>query len=154
MAMRSGDFSGMPTIKDPTTGLPFLNNQIPNGRINQIARNVLSLLYPQPTADGASRNYVASPVVPNNLQVASGRVDYTPSSNNSYFVRYSQYWQTSIDTSPSPFAVAQTQTIKHNYNIGGEWTHVFGPQTVQEVRLGFGHVDNEKWPQDQQTGIR
>jgi outer membrane receptor protein involved in Fe transport len=149
LAMRNGDFSGMPTIKDPTTGLPFLNNQILNGRINQIARNILNMLYPPPTSDGASRNYVASPVVPNNLQVGSGRVDYTPSSTNSYFMRYSQYWQSSIDTSPSPFAVAQTQTIKHNYNIGGEWTHVFGPQTVQEFRVGFGHVDNEKWPQNQ-----
>lgn len=151
LAMRAGDFSGQPTIKDPATGLPFPNNQIPDGRINPIARNILNQLYPAPTSSGASRNYVASPVVPNNLQTGSARIDYTPNSANTFFGRYSQYWQTSIDTSPSPFAVAQTQTIKHNYNIGGEWTHVFGPQTVQEFRVGFGHVDNEKWPQNQQT---
>jgi outer membrane receptor protein involved in Fe transport len=151
LAMRRGDFSGLPAIKDPATGQPFPNNQIPDFQINPIAQNILNQLYPKPTSAGASRNFVDSPVVPNNLQVGSARLDYTPTSANSYFVRYSQYWQTSIDTSPSPFTVAQTQTIKHNYNIGGEWTHVFGPQTVQEFRVGYGHVDNEKWPQNQQN---
>jgi len=151
VAMRSGNFAGLAPIKDPATGLPFPNNQIPADRINPIAANILNQLYPAPTSAGSTRNYVASPVVPNNLQVATGRVDYTPSSSNSYFGRYSHYWQTSIDTSPSPFPIAQTQTIKHNYNIGGEWTHVFGPQTVQEFRVGYGHVDNEKWPQNQQN---
>ena len=42
-AMRRGDFSGLPTIYDPTNGQrpPFPNNQIPLSRVNPVSLAIL-----------------------------------------------------------------------------------------------------------------
>lgn len=150
--MRSGNFSEISkAIVDPLTGQPFPGNQIPASRMNPIGLAMLTQLFPAPNAGGLSRNYVTSPIAPNDLQVGTGRLDYTPNASNTFFLRYSHNWQTSLDTTLSPFVLAATSTIKHNYDLGGEWTHVFGPNTVQEARFAYGHVDNEKWPNDRQN---
>ena len=36
-AMRNGDFSGLPMLIDPLTGMPFVNNQVPANRIDSRA---------------------------------------------------------------------------------------------------------------------
>jgi hypothetical protein len=151
---RNGDFSSLlPATKiiDPQTGLPFNGNLIPPSRINPIGYKIATMLIPAPSTGGLTANFVSAPSVPNDLQVSSLRTDFAQSENNTYFARWSQYWQTTTDTSTGAFPIVYNQLIKHNYDIGGEWTHVFGPRTVQEIRVGFGHVDNEKWPQNQQN---
>ncbi len=56
-AMRAGDFSaeaariGQPIV-DPTTGLPFHNNQIPVNRMNANALLLLQNNFPQPNQSG------------------------------------------------------------------------------------------------------
>ncbi len=151
-AERSGNFSGIPTtIIDPTTGQPFGGNQIPTPRINQVGSAILQQLFPAPTGPGLSQNFVSSPLAPNDLQVATARADYAKSQSNTFFARFSSYFQTTLDTSPGPFPISWTNLVKHNYNIGGEWTHVFGPSTVQEFRVGFGHVNNQKVVANQQN---
>ena len=53
MAMRAGDFSELNrVIYDPTTGQPFPGNVIPSGRIDTVARNILTQLYPEPNTAG------------------------------------------------------------------------------------------------------
>jgi hypothetical protein len=67
---RAGDFSaaGMPTIYDPTTNLPFLNNKIPGGVGGRIATQATALLtcssgtscqpfFPSPNLPGYAQNY-------------------------------------------------------------------------------------------------
>src|SRR5262249_48720082 len=49
MLMRSGNFSELTrVIYDPTTGQPSPGNIIPAERIDAVARNILSQLYPEP----------------------------------------------------------------------------------------------------------
>src|ERR1700722_484353 len=49
-AMRRGDYAGTGiTVKDPTTGVPFPNDQIPANRISSVAQGFLAL-YPLPNA--------------------------------------------------------------------------------------------------------
>src|ERR1043166_4541003 len=52
---RQGNFSeaGNPKIFDPTTGLQFTKNTIPDGRINQVAKSLLDL-YPLPNIPSAT----------------------------------------------------------------------------------------------------
>ena len=148
---RSGNFSQLSRpILDPFSGEPFADNLIPAMRISPVGTGMLQQ-FPNPTNPGFSQNFVASPVAPNDLQVSSGRVDFAESPRDSFFARFSQYWQTTLDTSPGPFAISWTHLVKHNYNVGFEWTHVFDANTVQEFRAGFGHVDNQKWAQNQQN---
>jgi hypothetical protein len=58
-ALRAGDFSGLATIYDPTTGNPFPNNQIPSGRIKSYASTLLSQFTPLPNANEAAFNFRA-----------------------------------------------------------------------------------------------
>jgi hypothetical protein len=150
--MRQGNFSQLSTaVIDPLTGQQFPGNIIPANRINSIGSNIANLLIPAQVTGGLTNNYVSAPSVPNNLQVSSLRFDFSKSEKNSFFSRWSQYWQTTTDTSTGAFPVVYNQLIKHSYDIGAEWTHVFSPKTVQEFRVGYGHVDNEKWAQNQQN---
>jgi len=90
LAERSGDFSGQPTIYDPTTGgvgglrTAFAGNVIPANRIDPVALKVLGF-YPAPNAGGPNatvNNYVfLSPSVNPNLRYF-GRIDYDLTKNN------------------------------------------------------------------------
>jgi len=149
---RGGNFSQLSqAIVDPLSELPFDDKTIPVARISPVGTAMLQQLVPDATSAGLSQNFIASPVAPNDLQTSIGRVDFADSSRDSFFARFSQYWQTTLDTSPGPFAISWTHLVKHNYDIGSEWTHVFDTTTIQEFRVGFGHVDNQKWAQNQQN---
>jgi outer membrane receptor protein involved in Fe transport len=147
-AMKRGDFSALSTqLVDPITRQPFAGNQIPSSRLNPIGAAMLSRLFPSPNASGA-RNYIANSDIQDDLHVGSFRVDWNKSEKNAMFVRFQNYWDTKIDPSTATFANSFTTIVKHNYNVGFEWTHVHSARTVQEMRVGYGHVDNEKWPTD------
>ena len=57
-------------IYDPTTGQPFQGNVIPGGRIDTVARNILTQLYPEPNTAGTRQasngqtinNYLINPI--------------------------------------------------------------------------------------------
>src|SRR6267143_256889 len=64
LALRNGDLSAYSTpIKDPNTGLPFSNNQIPSDRITPLAKNVLKYLFPIPNT--GAPNEIANNFVEN-----------------------------------------------------------------------------------------
>lgn len=145
---KQGDFSDVTTqLVDPLTKLPFPGNQIPSQRFNPIGAAILNRLFASPNASGA-RNYIANSDIRDDLHVASFRADWNKSQNNAFFGRFQNYWDTKVDPSGATFANSFTTIVKHNYNVGGEWTHVYSATTVQEMRVGYGHVDNEKWPTD------
>ena len=68
--MRTGDFSELNrAIYDPTTGQPFPGNVIPADRIDPVARNILTQLYPEPNTAGTRQangqiinNYLLNPI--------------------------------------------------------------------------------------------
>ena len=60
-AQREGNFAGLPAIRDPFTGLPFPNNQIPRDRLSSASQELVKF-YPIPNlpgsgAAGAGFNY-------------------------------------------------------------------------------------------------
>lgn len=73
------------TIYDPQTGNPFPNNQIPVGRFNQQALNVLKYV---PTSTDPCGQILYS--IPNNSKENQylGRIDWTQSARHSIFGRY------------------------------------------------------------------
>ena len=70
VAMRAGDFSELTrVIYDPLTGQPFPGNVIPANRIDSVARNILTQLYPEPNTAGTRQangqtinNYLINPI--------------------------------------------------------------------------------------------
>jgi hypothetical protein len=61
LALRNGDLSAYSgVIRDPVTGVPFPNNQIPLDRISPVSRAALQYLWPLPNtgpANAIANNY-------------------------------------------------------------------------------------------------
>ena len=97
MAMRAGDFSELTrVIYDPTTGVPFPGNAIPDGRIDTVARNILTQLYPEPNTAGTRQangqtinNYLLNPIKNREDNQFDVKVDHNLTDANRFFTRYS-----------------------------------------------------------------
>ena len=145
-AQRGGNFGSGAAVRDPLTGLPFPGNVIPTTRFNARAVGMLPL-FPQANNPGdPTRNYVSAPNLLDDLHVGSGRLDYNLSPSNQFTARYSIYWDTQSNPGAVPAVV--TAVRKQNQSVGATWTHVFGSNTVQEVRAGIGHVYNGMYRDD------
>ena len=88
MALRTGNFAGRNTIYDPSTGLPFPGNVIPQNRIDAAARNLVNL-WPEPTSSSATNNFVYAPVKTQEDDSFDIRLDHRINAENSLFARYS-----------------------------------------------------------------
>lgn len=153
---RIGDFSAAtgarvgvtyPTITDPTTGLPFANNQIPGTRIDTAVAKLIAL-FPEPNVSSGGvipelNNYQRNALLKDNDDSYDARVDWTPSSADIVFGRYNYSNRTrdipgyfgglADGTSTSAWG---NQILKsHSFVLG--WTHIFRPNLVNDFRLGY-----------------
>jgi len=144
-AQRIGNF-GSSVVRDPLTGLPFDGNIIPASRFNPVANGMLALIPQANNAGDPLRNYLSNPDLVDDLHVGTVKVDYNPSTSNTYSARYTAYWDTL--SNPGAFPEVVTGVRKHNQHVGFTWTHVYGSRTVQELRGGIGHVYNGMFRDD------
>ncbi len=148
LALRNGDLSAYPApIKDPNTGLPFLNNQIPPDRISQLSKNVLKYLFPLPNSgspNAIANNYVQNFPTPISSNQGDVRIDQNISSRHTAFARFT-WKQRSVFVTPQnggttnggsallgPYSRPETDyglTVAHNF--------VISPALLNEVRGGF-----------------
>ena len=142
-AERGGDFSapGEPIINDPETGLPFLGNVIPGDRIDPISQAYMNL-YPDANQGG---RFVIFPIEQDGINQGDGRVDYTPSQHDQFFLRYSMSGRRDIRPAPlTGLANGGDSSTgdghEDTYGASLGFTHVFNPTTVNEARFGFNHV--------------
>jgi hypothetical protein len=169
LAQRAGDFRGFVNnqgrpviIYDPATTRPnpngtgfirdpFPNNQIPAGRINALARQLLDQL-PAPNLPDATGNYVVTRDAIRNRHQFDTRVDQSFSSNSKLYVRYSL--TNRDDAVPGPYdapLIGTTQfqqaikdQMAHNVAIGQ--TQVLGGSRVNELRLGYNRIRDDLFP--------
>jgi hypothetical protein len=131
-AERSGDFSqvlnplGLPvTVYDPTTGLPFPNNQIPASRLSPQALALLAY-YPQPNFLANSRFNYQIPLVSRNDSDA-GQVRVNKNIDNKNFLSFSFAMQNSRNINPNLFTfVDHSESTGLNGNVS--WRHTFNRQ--------------------------
>jgi hypothetical protein len=154
-AWRRGDLSSITTpIRDPLTGQPFPGNQIPASRISPVAQRILNDLanYPLPNrsvAGGVSGNFVGETLFKVRANQGDLRLDWNASDRDKLFGRYS--FATYIDErDKQPFALnLATKNDQPFYNIGTNWSHVFGPSLINEVLVGYSKttvlVDTIDW---------
>ncbi len=137
-AERAGDFSATGQLKDPGTGQPFANNQIPVSRFDTVSSNILSRnLFPLPNRpDG---QYVALFPEPRDNDMAMVRMDYNLGSHtlsgrwNYNFARENEsagqipeYMQ--LDREATTQNVALTDSYVIRYNL------------INQFRAGFTRV--------------
>jgi hypothetical protein len=155
LAERSGDFSGQPTIYDPTTagvgGLrtAFAGNVIPANRIDPVALKVLGF-YPAPNAGGPNatvNNYVfLSPSVNPNLRYF-GRIDYDLTNNNrvTFSITAKNNPGQNFNQWACPINCFSGDIDGYNAQLSDTWT--ISPTVVNEVRMGYTKQGNWFVPQ-------
>ncbi len=142
-----------PTIYDPLSGQPFLNNQIPQSRIDPVAAKIMPL-FPLPTNPAKQvDNFARNAGQMDDTGRYSGRLDWQPTSQDSVFFRYS--YSTRFRFIPGNFggiadgtsssALGRQNLTATQISLG--WTRPINPRLVNELRIGFGR-DNSFAEQD------
>ncbi|MCC6992047.1 MAG: TonB-dependent receptor, partial [Acidobacteria bacterium] len=151
-AQKNGDFSTLGrTITDPLTGLPFPGNVIPAARFNAVGAGIVKAFYPDPTSAAAARNFIHNPELVQDLHIGTMRGDWNPRAADSFMARYQIYWDDQVNPNVAGTLPLLAETIiKKNQNLGLQWTKVWGPNTVQEVRVGWGRIRNARLSSDTQ----
>lgn len=150
-AWRTGDFSGLATIYDPATRVfdaagnvtqaptPFLNNRIPTNRINPVSQKLLAF-FPLPQAERTGANYVNNEARRIDADQYTYRVDFTESSNSSWFFRHSISHELGYDPFAIPNMGINTDTDVQQGVLAN--TRTIGGNKVNDVRFGLSRLVN------------
>jgi hypothetical protein len=149
LQQRSGNFTGGPTIYDPSTTAPdpsnpvqvtrtaFPNNVIPANRIDPVAANTLQALFPLPNLPGVSNNLLAAPLRTENSNQYTIRVDHHFTNSHTIFGRYTKFTNEKILNSfsalPNSFDFVNNPAA--NFTFG--YTAVISTKAVNEFRAGW-----------------
>lgn len=129
----SGIFSA--PITDPfNNNAPFPNNVIPTGRISNLAAKYNQFI-PAPNTNLPQGNYTGAPATTDNFDQFHIRVDHRFSQADSLFARYSQSDWNIVQQALLPYRGNQYPLNAKNAVV--EETRVFGPATVNTIKLGF-----------------
>jgi hypothetical protein len=147
------------TIIDPTTGLPFQNNEIPFGRISQ-ASQLLLKYFPEATSQTAFAANNFANHVPNTQNENQGtfRIDQTISSKDSIFGVYTIL--DGYDRGTTGDLVVANSIVPgfggagpHIYQHASlAEDHIFTPNLVNNFRIGFNRMDAGYYNQDASQG--
>ena len=140
-AERGGDFSQISKqLVDPITGAPYSGNQIPLSQRNIVATNLFaSKYYPTPINSQTSNNAINTTTQAYNADQGDVKVDYTITPNDRFEGRYSQAYQNDPGSN-SLLILGDTFAQAPIHNVVGTWTHTFGPDILNEARLGTSWV--------------
>jgi hypothetical protein len=144
VALRAGDLTAYKTtFKDPDTGAPFPNNQIPLSRISPISAKVLDLYYPLPNTGvpGAiANNFTLNFPTPIGSNQGDIRLDQNISSRQTAFARFT-YKKRDVQNAPTG-SVNAGSTLAPEIDSGFTAAHnfVISPHLVNEFRGGFNQV--------------
>jgi hypothetical protein len=136
-AQRNGDFSGISTqLKNPTTGAPYVGNQIPISQIDPVAAALFaSKYYPTPINNNAINNAVNLTNEAINTDQGDAKLDWNLTQRDRLSGRYSQAYQNDPTTN-SQAILGNTYVHIPMTNAVGTWTHTFSPNILNEARFG------------------
>lgn len=131
----SGDFSGGPTIYDPSTGNPFPGNKITT--INAKAQALINAGLFKTTYSNqlAGFNAVTTLSSPDNIDEYMIRADAHLGSKDSLFARFSASNENRFSPNMSPFSSTTEQ--QKGKNIAADYTHIFTPNLINDLRFGL-----------------
>lgn len=131
-----------PYVLDPTTPTGYAklqNNQVPSSYFSAVGQKILALY---PASNGSylngTANYFNVATTTNNWNQFSGRVDYTISTKDTIFGRYTGNYQTATAPGMTPYNEQIFPSSPKNLAAG--WTHTFSPRLVNNFRYGWSHT--------------
>src|SRR5262245_9680814 len=155
---RRGDLSDLLArnlvIRDPLTGLPFPNNQIPVSRFSAFARNLFAdqAIYPRPNVarplTDFRDNYRGTTASTDRTDQFDAKVDWSASSRDKLYVRYSL--QTADDgNSQTVMPLALTSSSNNpSWSLGANWNRVIGAAILNDLLVGYSDSSNLSEPAD------
>jgi hypothetical protein len=151
-----------PKVYDPLTGnqvtgqqrLQFPGNIIPTGRIDPVSTKIMNLLAnyaPNQNLNSAaspSNNYFALLPFTKTTQYTDTKLDYNLSDKDRISGRFS--FQRPVIYQAPIFGLAggnangafEGTGVQKTYSSGVNWTHVFSPSLLGELRFGVAHYNN------------
>ena len=144
-AQRAGNF-GSTTVRDPLTGQPFPNNQIPVSRFDPSSLKVLQYI-PVPGDDG--RISIPRRIGQQDNQVVV-KADHRLGAKDQLEVRYffdnfhndPTYTEGNLLSYSNPTLAAGTRM----QNIVGGWTRTISNRLLNEARVGYNHTFSRRFP--------
>ena len=141
LALRQGDLSYYKTaIKDPSTGIPYTNNQIPVTQITPLAQKVLQNLFPLPNATGpnpVTNNFVTNFPAPLTSNQGDIRLDQNISSRQTVFARFSYKRRLNTTAPVGSYLLGPTTSPANDANLALAHNFIIRPSMVNEFRYGF-----------------
>jgi len=145
---RIGDFSqsGPRLVPiDLFTGQPFSNSVIPRNRLSPVGL-AIAALYPAPNRSTAGQNYVASPTQKDRDDHFDVRVDHYLSGSSELLFRYSfgdrEFFEPYGAAGSAAGIPGYGNSVpRRSQNVMLGETHIFSPNFLNEVRLGFNRVN-------------
>jgi hypothetical protein len=136
-AERAGNFSALSTqLKNPLTGTPYTGNMIPTAQENAVAAALFaSKYYPAVVNGNTVGNAVNSLSQAINTDQGDAKIDWNITQKDRLSARYSQAYQND-PTSNSQLILGNTYVHIPISNAVGTWTHTFGPNILNEARVG------------------
>lgn len=153
--LKTGNFAGLATIRDPLTGQPFLNNQIPSNRISPVAQELLKYTSEPNTATtapgGLGNNFTYNSPTRESNDRYSIRIDAQATSKDRITGRFFR-----ADNGPFVSAVSGATDKFGNWagfgsaarNVQTSYTRLITPSLINEVRFGLTHINYFRTPQN------
>jgi hypothetical protein len=155
---RRGDLSDLLArglvIRDPITGQPFPNNQIPVSRFSPFARNLFAdeSLYPRPNVarplSDFRDNYRGTTAATDRTDQFDAKVDWNASSRDKLYVRYSrQAEEGSNSQTVMPLAFISAAN-NPSWSVGANWNRIVGAAVVNDLLVGYSNTSALSDPVD------
>ena len=155
---RVGNFSQSSLVPiDLVTGRPFPNSVIPPSQMSPVAL-AIAALYPLPNLPTAGQNYVSSPTQKDRGDQFDLRLDHSLSKSSELSFHYcfsdSDLSEPFGDTASSAFVPGYGNNVPGRaQNVMLSETHIFSPNFLNEVRLGFDRVSLQVNQQNQYNNL-
>jgi hypothetical protein len=134
-AMLQGDFSGLPTLTDPSSLHPFTRNQIPQSRFSGASRFFFPWIL-QPNSPG--NLYRNNTSIPNNIDEFNARVDHQITRAQRIYWRYYHFYNSELMMGYRPDINAHQEV--HQYSTGLNYDYTVAPTVL--LNLNIGAVQN------------
>lgn len=126
-------------VKDPTTGLPFADNQIPTGSLDPVGLK-LAAFYPQIIGTSPTAQFVVNDPATTVVDQYVTRIDHVIGQNDRVFGRFLA--DTDHTVTASVFPTPGTDPFgglvhDYNYNASGTWFHNFSANKINELRITY-----------------
>ncbi len=144
---RQGDFSNslLPRPRNPFTGQPFPGDRLPPFLLHPVGV-ALANLYPSPNRDVPFQNYVASPILEDDVDHFDVKVDHNVTPSSRLTARYSFSDRRLFEPySGAGFAAIPgfgAEVPRRGQNLLVSETHVVSPNLVNDARVVFNRVSS------------